>query len=78
MIFSVTETSESSNNVTCLQMPPRQDTEEDTRSDDDLHTAGAWAQGLSKGVFAHKKSSKKRTAKSPSRKQSRFDKKKNN
>ena len=54
-------------------MPPRHDTDEDLRSDDDLQTAGGWAQGLSKGVFAHKKStSKKRSAKSPSRKQSRF------
>ena len=54
-------------------MAPRHNTEEDPRSDDDdLHTAGSWAQGLSKGVFAHKKSSsKKRSAKSPSRKQSR-------
>ena len=57
-------------------MAPRQntETEEDPRSDDDLHTAGSWAQGLSKGVFAHKKtSSKKRPAKSPNRKQSRYD-----
>ena len=39
--------------------------------DDDIADAGAWAQGLSKGVFAHKKStSNKRKLKSP-RKQSK-------
>ena len=38
---------------------------------DDIAEAGAWAQGLSKGVFAHKKStSTKRKLKSP-RKQSK-------
>ena len=40
--------------------------------DDDIETAGAWAQGLAKGVFAHKRStSNKRKLKSP--KKSRYN-----
>ena len=53
-------------------MSPRSEELEEDQSEDDLQTAGGWAQGLSRGVFAHKKSSgQKRSAKSPSRKQSR-------
>ena len=46
---------------------------EDEEGDDDFSTAGGWAQGLAKGVFAHKRSSSsKRKLKSP-KKQSRYD-----
>ena len=38
----------------------------DEAAEDDIENAGAWAQGLAKGVFAHKKSShSKRKLKSP-------------
>ena len=59
-------------------MPAKARTEEDTRSEDeevedDFSTAGGWAQGLAKGVFAHKRSSSgKRKLKSP-KKQSRYE-----
>ena len=53
-------------------MPSKVIKEDDTTSgDEDIENAGGWAQGLSKGVFAHKRSSgNKRKLKSP-RKQSR-------
>ena len=60
-----------------LQMPAKSRSDEDTRSEDEevedyFSTAGGWAQGLAKGVFAHKRSSSgKRKLKSP-KKQSRF------
>ena len=47
------------------------DSDVEREEDDDIETAGAWAQGLAKGVFAHKRStSSKRKAKSP--KKSRY------
>ena len=61
-----------------LQMPSKVRSDEDARSEDeevedDFSTAGGWAQGLAKGVFAHKKSSsRKRKLKSP-KKQSRYE-----
>ena len=61
-----------------LQMPAKVRSDEDARSEeeeveDDFSTAGGWAQGLAKGVFAHKKSSVgKRKLKSP-KKQSRYE-----
>ena len=39
--------------------------------DEDIGTAGQWAQGLSKGVFAFKQSAKIRHIKSPGKKPSR-------
>ena len=60
-----------------FQMPAKARLDEDGRSEDeevedDFSTAGGWAQGLAKGVFAHKKSSSgKRKLKSP-KKQSRY------
>ena len=53
-------------------MPSKVIKDDDTTSgDEDIENAGGWAQGLSKGVFAHKRSSgNKRKLKSP-RKQSR-------
>ena len=59
-------------------MPAKARTDEDARSEDeevedDFSTAGGWAQGLAKGVFAHKRSSSgKRKLKSP-KKQSRYE-----
>ena len=61
-----------------LQMPAKVRSDEDARSEeeeveDDFSTAGGWAQGLAKGVFAHKRSSSgKRKLKSP-KKQSRYE-----
>ena len=61
-----------------LQMPAKSRSDEDARSEDeevedDFSTAGGWAQGLAKGVFAHKRSSSgKRKLKSP-KKQSRYE-----
>ena len=61
-----------------FQMPAKARLDEDARSEDeevedDFSTAGGWAQGLAKGVFAHKKSlSGKRKLKSP-KKQSRYE-----
>ena len=61
-----------------FQMPAKARLDEDARSEDeevedDFSTAGGWAQGLAKGVFAHKKSSSgKRKLKSP-KKQSRYE-----
>ena len=59
--------------VSHLQMPGkvREDARSENEGEDDLCEAGGWAQGLAKGVFAHKRSSaSKRKLKSP-RKQSR-------
>ena len=58
-------------------MPTKVNKDDDTTSgEEDIENAGAWAQGLSKGVFAHKRSSgNKRKLKSP-RKQSRKKRKK--
>ena len=47
----------------------------DHDSDDEVGTAGQWAQGLSKGVFAHKRSAGtgvKRQLKSPGKKTPRL------
>ena len=54
-----------------LQMPVKSASEAESRSEeeeaeDDISSAGGWAQGLAKGVFAHKRSScSKRKLKSP-------------
>ena len=54
-----------------VQDDPRSDDDVRDEDDDDIETAGGWAQGLAKGVFAHKRSNtSKRKLKSP--KKSRF------
>ena len=48
---------------------------DDNDSEEEVGTAGQWAQGLSKGVFAHKRASGvgvKRQLKSPGKKAARY------